>query len=185
MNSPPGYERVQNGLIAVNLVDGFRLPLVYFSCGIYHRVYFLLVIVMSKEPKPTAQPKPRASASKKPSETAPSINSKDKTVVEKSPCAVRKPSNTSLTSGRPEARTAATAGKKSVSKKNTSQPAASDSVVPALLTPPSQETINQMISEAAYYLAEKRQFAPGFEEQDWREAKVQILTQLAKSRAKP
>ena len=44
--------------------------------------------------------------------------------------------------------------------------------------PPSQEMINKMIEEAAYFLAEKRHFAPGFEEQDWLQAKQQIMTQI-------
>jgi hypothetical protein len=44
--------------------------------------------------------------------------------------------------------------------------------------PPSQDLINQMVEEAAYYLAEKRNFAPGFEEQDWLSAKAQIKRQL-------
>ena len=44
--------------------------------------------------------------------------------------------------------------------------------------PPSQEMINKMIEEAAYFLAEKRHFAPGFEEQDWMQAKQQIMTQI-------
>jgi hypothetical protein len=44
--------------------------------------------------------------------------------------------------------------------------------------PPSQDQINQMVEEAAYYLAEKRNFAPGFEEQDWLAAKAQIKRQL-------
>ena len=44
--------------------------------------------------------------------------------------------------------------------------------------PPSQDLINQMVEEAAYYLAEKRNFAPGFEEQDWLAAKAQIKRQL-------
>ena len=44
--------------------------------------------------------------------------------------------------------------------------------------PPSQDVINQMIEEAAYFLAEKRHFAPGFEEQDWLEAKQHILAQI-------
>ena len=38
--------------------------------------------------------------------------------------------------------------------------------------------INKMTEEAAYFLAEKRQFAPGFEEQDWLEAKQQIMVQI-------
>ena len=44
--------------------------------------------------------------------------------------------------------------------------------------PPSQDMIDKMIEEAAYFLAEKRHFAPGFEEQDWLEAKQQIMTQI-------
>ena len=43
---------------------------------------------------------------------------------------------------------------------------------------PSQDMINKMIEEAAYFIAEKRHFAPGFEEQDWREAKQQIMAQI-------
>ena len=43
---------------------------------------------------------------------------------------------------------------------------------------PDQDTINKMVEEAAYYLAEKRNFAPGFEEQDWLDAKQQIMDQL-------
>lgn len=43
---------------------------------------------------------------------------------------------------------------------------------------PSQETIDEMVAEAAYYLAEKRNFAPGFEEEDWLTAKAQIMAQL-------
>lgn len=43
---------------------------------------------------------------------------------------------------------------------------------------PSQELINKMIEEAAYFIAEKRHFAPGFEEQDWLEAKQQIMAQI-------
>ena len=43
---------------------------------------------------------------------------------------------------------------------------------------PSQETINQMVEEAAYYLAEKPNFAPGFEEEHWQAAKQQIMAQL-------
>jgi hypothetical protein len=43
---------------------------------------------------------------------------------------------------------------------------------------PSQETINQMVEEAAYYLAEQRNFAPGFEGEDWLTAKRQIMAQL-------
>ena len=43
---------------------------------------------------------------------------------------------------------------------------------------PDQGVIDRMVAEAAYYLAEKRAFAPGFEEQDWQAAKDQIAAQL-------
>ena len=36
-----------------------------------------------------------------------------------------------------------------------------------------------MVEEAAYYHPERRNFAPGFEEQDWLAAKEQIKRQLA------
>ena len=44
---------------------------------------------------------------------------------------------------------------------------------------PGQDMINGMVAVAAYFLAEKRQFAPGFEDQDWLAAKAQIMAQLA------
>jgi hypothetical protein len=43
---------------------------------------------------------------------------------------------------------------------------------------PDQGTIERMVAEAAYYLAEKRAFAPGFEAQDWQAAVDQIAAQL-------
>ncbi|MGD2119706.1 MAG: DUF2934 domain-containing protein [Chromatiales bacterium] len=43
----------------------------------------------------------------------------------------------------------------------------------------SQEQRLEMIREAAYYRAEKRGFAPGFEEQDWAAAEQEIDTRLA------
>ncbi|HYE33890.1 DUF2934 domain-containing protein [Methylocaldum sp.] len=47
---------------------------------------------------------------------------------------------------------------------------------------PNQETVDRMVAEAAYYLAEKRNFAPGFEEEDWLAAKAQILAQLEEAK---
>jgi hypothetical protein len=47
---------------------------------------------------------------------------------------------------------------------------------------PDQATIDGMVAEAAYYLAEKRSFAPGFEEQDWQSARKQIEAQLRAAR---
>ncbi len=47
---------------------------------------------------------------------------------------------------------------------------------------PDQAAIDRMVAEAAYYLAEKRAFAPGFEEQDWQAARDQIAAQLRSAR---
>jgi len=47
---------------------------------------------------------------------------------------------------------------------------------------PDQGTIDRMVAEAAYYLAERRAFAPGFEDQDWQAAKEQISGQLRNAR---
>ena len=41
------------------------------------------------------------------------------------------------------------------------------------------ETRRMMIAEAAYYVAEKRGFAPGGELQDWIEAEAQIQARIA------
>ena len=38
-----------------------------------------------------------------------------------------------------------------------------------------EDELWRMIAEAAYYRAEKRGFAPGFELDDWRAAEAQIL----------
>ncbi len=55
---------------------------------------------------------------------------------------------------------------------------------PAAAAPqmPDQGTVDAMVAEAAYYLAEKRCFAPGFEEQDWQAAREQIEAQLRAAR---
>jgi hypothetical protein len=47
---------------------------------------------------------------------------------------------------------------------------------------PDQGAIERMVAEAAYYLAEKRAFAPGFEEQDWQAAREQIEARLRAAR---
>jgi hypothetical protein len=46
----------------------------------------------------------------------------------------------------------------------------------SLHKPPKQQ--RQFIAEAAYYLAEKRGFVAGFEEQDWAEAQDELGFQL-------
>ena len=47
---------------------------------------------------------------------------------------------------------------------------------------PDRGAIERMVAEAAYYLAERRAFAPGFEEQDWEAAREQIEAQLRAAR---
>ncbi len=60
-------------------------------------------------------------------------------------------------------------------RKTTAQAAA----VPQM---PDQGTIDRMVAEAAYYLAEKRAFAPGYEDQDWQAAREQIEAELRAAR---
>ena len=57
-------------------------------------------------------------------------------------------------------------------------------IAPAAAAPhmPDQGVIDGMVAEAAYYLAEKRCFAPGYEEQDWQAACEQIEAQLRAAR---
>jgi hypothetical protein len=50
---------------------------------------------------------------------------------------------------------------------------------------PDQGVIDAMVAEAAYYLAEKRCFAPGYEEQDWQAACEQIEAQFRAARHLP
>jgi len=51
-------------------------------------------------------------------------------------------------------------------------------VEPAPASGPDQAEIDRMIGEAAYYLAEKRNFQPGFEADDWATAMAQVLASL-------
>jgi hypothetical protein len=57
-------------------------------------------------------------------------------------------------------------------------------MAPAAAVPqmPDQGTIDRMVAEAAYYLAEKRAFAPGYEDQDWLSAREQIEAELRAAR---
>lgn len=49
---------------------------------------------------------------------------------------------------------------------------------------PGAVEIDAWIKEAAYYLAEKRNFAPGYEAEDWELARAQVLARLVESKAK-
>jgi hypothetical protein len=49
----------------------------------------------------------------------------------------------------------------------------------AVRTPhPSPEEVRKLISEAAYYRAKQRGFAPGHELEDWVQAEVEVLQRL-------
>ena len=41
-----------------------------------------------------------------------------------------------------------------------------------------EEEVRRQIAEAAYYRAQRRGFAPGYEEQDWIEAEAEVMTRL-------
>ena len=43
---------------------------------------------------------------------------------------------------------------------------------------PTPVEIYEMIAEAAYYRAQKRDFAPGLEAEDWREAEAEVMERL-------
>ena len=43
---------------------------------------------------------------------------------------------------------------------------------------PTPVEIYEMIAEAAYYRAQKRGFAPGLEEDDWRAAEAEVMDRL-------
>jgi hypothetical protein len=40
---------------------------------------------------------------------------------------------------------------------------------------PRSDEFRQRVSEAAYYLAERRGFTPGYEEQDWLQAEAEVM----------
>jgi len=45
---------------------------------------------------------------------------------------------------------------------------------------PDAKEVYRMTAEAAYYLAEKRNFAPGHEQEDWEAARAEVMAQLEK-----
>jgi hypothetical protein len=47
-----------------------------------------------------------------------------------------------------------------------------------LRAPLSDEEIRQLITQAAYYRARRRGFAPGHEFEDWIEAEAEVMTRL-------
>jgi len=49
------------------------------------------------------------------------------------------------------------------------------------MTQVTTEEKRQLVAEAAYYRAERRSFAPGYELEDWLDAEAEIDTMLSKS----
>jgi Protein of unknown function (DUF2934) len=47
-----------------------------------------------------------------------------------------------------------------------------------------ESELRQMISEAAYYLAERRGFTPGYESDDWRQAEQEVLARVRESQSR-
>lgn len=50
---------------------------------------------------------------------------------------------------------------------------------------PSEAELLEMISEAAYYRAEKRGFSPGLEAEDWIQAEAEVMARLQAMRGRP
>ena len=50
---------------------------------------------------------------------------------------------------------------------------------------PSEAELLEMISEAAYYRAEKRGFMPGLEADDWVQAEAEVMARLDALRGRP
>jgi hypothetical protein len=60
--------------------------------------------------------------------------------------------------------------------------AVADAMPDAVVFTVAPEARNRMIAEAAYYLAERRGFAPGYELEDWLEAETEIDSALETAR---
>lgn len=45
---------------------------------------------------------------------------------------------------------------------------------------PSNQEVRKMIEKAAYFKAEQRNFASGFEEMDWYEAEQEVISRIGK-----
>jgi hypothetical protein len=50
---------------------------------------------------------------------------------------------------------------------------------------PSEAELLELISEAAYYRAEKRGFSPGLEHDDWLQAEAEVMARLQAMRGRP
>ena len=50
---------------------------------------------------------------------------------------------------------------------------------------PSESELRELISQAAYYRAEKRGFSPGLEAEDWMQAEAEVMARLQAMRGRP
>jgi hypothetical protein len=93
------------------------------------------------------------------------------------PAEVKKPRRTAA----PKTETAEAAPKRARKPKavaEAAQPEAAAEMVPAQASVMHHEERLRHISEAAYYLAERRGFAPGFEHEDWVQAEAEVAERL-------
>jgi len=107
-----------------------------------------------------AEPKAKTKASGKPASTAAETTIKTKTKIAK-PAADKSAA---------KAKMAAPAGKTPTAEYSMRAP----------MLPVSAEQRYRMIAEAAYYIAERRNFAPGDAAADWAQAEMQIVALLKK-----
>lgn len=90
----------------------------------------------------------------------------------KPPVAAARPKSTKLRTASPKSETASAESTAASAKRKAAKASAvTDSL-------PDQAQIERMIAEAAYYLAEKRNFAPGWEHEDWLSAKAVVMAEL-------
>jgi hypothetical protein len=59
------------------------------------------------------------------------------------------------------------------------QSAAKPKAAPKAVKTPSPEELRKLISEAAYYRAKRRGFAPGHELEDWVQAEAEVIGRLS------
>ena len=50
---------------------------------------------------------------------------------------------------------------------------------------PNEAELRELISQAAYYRAEKRGFSPGLEAEDWMQAEAEVMARLQAMRGRP
>ncbi len=131
------------------------------------------------EQNAAAPPAPAATLAARPS-AARSRGTKSAAEIEKTPASRVKAKSESLQS--PEAPAKRKVRVATAAKAAPSEEPRAAAKVPAAEMPDPQETY-RMIAEAAYYLAEKRNFAPGWEQEDWETARKEVMAQLDKRKA--